>query len=72
MKKQNARLTVTFENGSARVITLKKVIVIDTSGKQELSFRETSNGEWVMAVTKSMLESKQLAQEFLAASKIPE
>lgn len=72
MKKQNARLTVTFKDGSAKEIILKKIIVIDKPGKQEMSFRETSNGEWVVAVTKSMLENKQLAQDFLTASKIPE
>jgi len=72
MKKQNATLKINFSDDTSKSITLKKVIIVDTPGKQELSFRETANGEWIMTVTKSLLENKQLANQFLEVSKIPE
>ena len=72
MKKENATLKINFSDDTSKSITLKKVIIVDTPGKQELSFRETANGEWIMAVTKSLLENKQLANQFLEVSKIPE
>lgn len=71
MKKQNAEMTITFSDGSTKTIILKKVLVIDTSGKQEMSFRETTGGDWILTVTKSFLENKELADRFLSVEKIP-
>lgn len=55
-----AVLCLRFDDGSVKNITIDKAIEINTSGKQELSFRETNKG-WVMAFTKSILEGHKLA-----------
>ena len=64
-----ATLTITFDDGSSRQITVEKAVEVNTSTEfQELSFRSTRKG-WVMAFTKSLFEGKKLADNFLNASK---
>lgn len=64
-----ATLALKFEDGSSTMITVDKVIEIDTpdNGRKELSFRQTKSG-WVMAVSKPLLTGK-LDHQFLTATK---
>lgn len=65
-----ATLTVNFSDGSSKTIELKKLIEIDTHGVQEIGFRQTKSGEWLMTCTKSFLEGKNLSDHsFLTVSK---
>lgn len=64
-----ALLTISFDDGTTKQIVVDKAIEVDTSStQQELSFRRTKKG-WVMAFTKSLLDGKKLANDFLTASK---
>lgn len=66
-----ATLTLAFDDGTVREIPLTKAIEIDTSGRREISFRETANG-WVMAFTKSLKDGKTFdAHNFITVSKDP-
>lgn len=66
-----ATLTLAFDDGTVREIPLTKAIEIDTSGRREISFRETANG-WVMTFTKSLKDGKTFdAHNFITVSKDP-
>lgn len=59
---KTATLTLNFEDGTHKDIILSKAIElrIGEERKQSLEFRETKNGEWVMAYTSPLLEGKSL------------
>lgn len=63
-----AKLTLHFNDGTTQEIELIKAIELDTSGRQEISFRETPKG-WVMAFTKSVKEGKMFGDLMLTAEK---
>jgi hypothetical protein len=55
-----ATLKIEFEDGTSKEIVLNKAIEINIGSdrKQSIEFRETKNGEWVMAFTSPVLEGK--------------
>jgi hypothetical protein len=67
----SALLTLRFDDGTERVITLKNSIEMNVSPerKQSIEFRETNDGVWVMAFTKPVLQGKKLAVNFLEVRK---
>jgi len=64
-----ATLTINFEDGTYREIPIVKVLEASVPGTQEVSFRETSNGQWIMVMTKSVRGNKKLSKfGFLSAA----
>lgn len=60
--KKTATLTLSFEDGSEKIIPLKNAIELGVgpSAKQSLEFRETNSGEWVMAFTRPLFDGKKI------------
>jgi hypothetical protein len=64
-----ATLTLAFNDGSTREISLTKAIEVDTPGRREISFREAASG-WVMTFTKSLKDGKTFdSHNFITVSK---
>lgn len=57
-----AELKITFEDGSSKIIEIKKAIEIDCEHKREsISINQTKKGYFVMSFMKSIFEGKKFS-----------
>lgn len=69
--KLKAKLFLNYEDGSWLRIDLDHVIEIDIAEgrKQSIEFRQTKDN-WIMSITKPLLQDRKLAKDFITVSKI--
>lgn len=67
-----ATLQIQFEDGTTKDILLNKAIEmkVGSERKQSIEFRETKDGEWVMAFTSPIFESKKFKQISITKNEI--
>lgn len=58
-----ATLTLNFEDGTSKQITLAHAVELDVSShlKQSLEFRQTKPDRWIMSYTKPLFDGKKIS-----------